>query len=120
MPRLNIYAKQDLLMAMDPIGLGSWISCKQCNHRRQLSCPGLHEVPGCPGSWPWLPIARCNLFQTMAMSVARLNELLTIALGVGVMNKIPTLHIGELTQASTHLYVRPCYMFDIVTPLLVC
>ena len=31
MPRLNIYAKQDLLMAMDPIGLGSWISCKQCD-----------------------------------------------------------------------------------------
>ena len=39
------------------------------------------------------------------MSVARLNELLAIALGVSVTTKLPTLHIGELTQASTRLYM---------------
>ena len=91
-PRLSICAKQDILMAMDPVGPGSWMLPTHFCNLQTLGCHvnGLGIYTGC---------VRCNLFQTSLMNGTELNALLATALGIDAAARIPTLHIAELTKA---------------------
>lgn len=91
--------------------------------RSQLSCPGVHDVPGCPGSWPWLIIvAHCQV-QPLADRVHVGGPAQRIAghcSGSQRHDQAPNpAHWGAHTGQHTLVYVRPCYMFDIVMPLCV-